>query len=90
VVNSILSWKVWIPLSRLTFCTYLVHPIVQFIYYNSIKRLLELSHETMIILHFGFFVISYLAALMTTIIFESPVIRLERLIRNKFMSKKVS
>ncbi|GFY57919.1 nose resistant to fluoxetine protein 6 [Trichonephila inaurata madagascariensis] len=90
VVNRILSWKVWIPLSRLTFCAYLVHPIVQFAYYYSIKRLFVFSHATVVMLHIGFLMISYSAALMTSLLFESPVIRLERLIRNKFMSKNAS
>ncbi|GFU10851.1 uncharacterized protein TNCV_3278701 [Trichonephila clavipes] len=89
IVNAILSWKVWIPLSRLTFCAYLVHPIVEFVYYNSVKRLFEFSHITVIMLYIGFLIISYAAALVTSLLFESPVIRLERLIRNKFTSKNV-
>ncbi|GFY57918.1 nose resistant to fluoxetine protein 6 [Trichonephila inaurata madagascariensis] len=89
IVNAILSWKVWIPLSRLTFCAYLVHPIVEFVYYNSVKRLFEFSHITVIMLYIGFLMISYAAALMTSLLFESPVIRTGRLIRNKFTSKNV-
>ena len=27
-VNSFLSWKAFIPLSRLTYCAYLIHPLV--------------------------------------------------------------
>ena len=27
-MNAFLSWKAFIPLSRLTYCTYLVHPLV--------------------------------------------------------------
>ncbi|GBM99423.1 Nose resistant to fluoxetine protein 6 [Araneus ventricosus] len=59
VVNGILSWKAWIPLSRLTYCAYLIHPIVIFTYYNSLRRLVEFSHINMsakIITRFGIFV----------------------------------
>ncbi|CAL1277761.1 unnamed protein product [Larinioides sclopetarius] len=47
-VNGILSWKAWIPLSRLTFCAYLIHPIVIFAYYSSMKRLIEFNHINML------------------------------------------
>lgn len=32
-INSILTWPVWIPLSRLSFCAYLIH--VNFLFYYS-------------------------------------------------------
>ncbi|CAL1277755.1 unnamed protein product [Larinioides sclopetarius] len=83
VVNSILSWKALIPLSRLTYCAYLVHPIVQSTYFGSIKSLLEFNHINVIMLYLGTLFISYVAALVTSLLFESPVIRLERLLRNK-------
>ncbi|XP_014788954.2 nose resistant to fluoxetine protein 6 [Octopus bimaculoides] len=34
-VNTILSWKALIPLSRLTYTAYLIHPIVLFFYFLS-------------------------------------------------------
>lgn len=30
-----LGWRAWIPLSRITFCAYLIHPILLQIYYLS-------------------------------------------------------
>ncbi|KAF8797101.1 Nose resistant to fluoxetine protein 6 like protein [Argiope bruennichi] len=86
VVNSLLSWKVWIPLSRLTYCAYLVHPIVQNGYYTSVRRMVEFSHTSVILFYLGFLIIAYTAALITTLLFESPVIRLEKYVRNKFAS----
>ncbi|GFT69782.1 nose resistant to fluoxetine protein 6, partial [Nephila pilipes] len=41
VVNSILSWKFWIPLSRLTFCAYLFHPLVQTTFLSSLRSLIH-------------------------------------------------
>ncbi|GFR23672.1 nose resistant to fluoxetine protein 6, partial [Trichonephila clavata] len=86
VVNSFLSWKFWIPLSRLTFCAYLVHPLIQTTYFASLRDSIVCSHMTMVMYHFGFLIMSYMAALVVSLLFESPVIRLERLIRNKFAS----
>ncbi|GIY98686.1 nose resistant to fluoxetine protein 6 [Caerostris extrusa] len=86
VVNSILSWKVWIPVSRLTYCAYLVHlMVIQYVFF-TMRRLFEFSHITMILYFIGILFMSYIAALITSLLFESPVIRLERLIRNKFKS----
>ena len=31
-INTLLSWKAFIPLARLTYCAYLVHPVVIFVY----------------------------------------------------------
>ncbi|GBN32259.1 Nose resistant to fluoxetine protein 6 [Araneus ventricosus] len=86
VVNSILSWKAWIPLSCLTYCAYLIHPLVQTTYAFSLRTMINFSHANVIMLFLGFLVITYAAALLTSLLFESPVIRLERLIRNKFAS----
>ena len=38
VVNSFLSMGFWVPLSRLTFCTYLVHPIVITVIQASLRQ----------------------------------------------------
>ncbi|XP_055947829.1 nose resistant to fluoxetine protein 6-like [Argiope bruennichi] len=86
VVNSILSWKALIPLSRLTYCAYLVHPIVIVTYFSSVRTLSNFSHINAVLLYIGMLVMSYGAAMVTTLLFESPVIRLERLIRNKLAS----
>ena len=32
-INTLLSWKAFVPLSRLTYCAYLVHPLVMYVYY---------------------------------------------------------
>ncbi|XP_055947333.1 nose resistant to fluoxetine protein 6-like [Argiope bruennichi] len=86
VVNSILSWKPLIPLSRLTYCAYLLHPVVQTVYFFSLRKLVEFNHFNIMMLFFGTLFISYFVALVTSLLFESPVIRLERLLRNKFSS----
>ena len=37
LINKILSWGAFVPLSRLTFGAYLVHPLILEIYYNSLQ-----------------------------------------------------
>ena len=40
-VNRLLSWKALVPLSRLTYMAYLVHPIVMYTYYYQQKYLIN-------------------------------------------------
>ncbi|XP_014662242.1 PREDICTED: nose resistant to fluoxetine protein 6-like, partial [Priapulus caudatus] len=42
-VNTLLSWKALIPLSRLTYCAYLVHPVIIMTFYFSRRELLHWS-----------------------------------------------
>ncbi|KAF8796916.1 Nose resistant to fluoxetine protein 6 like protein [Argiope bruennichi] len=73
VVNSILSWKALIPLSRLTYCAYLVHLIVVLTYFTSVRTLTNFSHINAVLLYLGMLVITYGAAVATSLLFESPV-----------------
>ncbi|GFS33341.1 nose resistant to fluoxetine protein 6 [Nephila pilipes] len=84
IVSLILSWKGWIPLSRLTFCAYLVHPIIENAYYSSVRSMLEFSHISSIMLSCGFLAVSFAVAFIVSFLFESPVLRLDKLIRNNF------
>ncbi|XP_071040695.1 nose resistant to fluoxetine protein 6-like [Parasteatoda tepidariorum] len=87
VVDKILSFKLFIPLSRLTYCAYLIHPIFNTIYVTSMKSTIWFSHQTVIMWYLGVLAVTYAFALIVSLIFESPIIRLERLIRNKFQSR---
>ena len=53
-VNDILSWKGFVPLSRLTYCTYLIHPMVlDLIYAGSSDTFINFRLYTGIILFLG-------------------------------------
>ncbi|KAJ8316917.1 hypothetical protein KUTeg_004821 [Tegillarca granosa] len=49
-VNTILSWSALVPLSRLTYCAYLVHPVLMFWYYFSLRQPLYFTDMTMVYL----------------------------------------
>ena len=34
-INQLLSWSPFIPLGRLTYCAYLIHPMVQVLYFEN-------------------------------------------------------
>ena len=48
LVNKILSAHFWIPLSRLTYCAYLVHPIALGVLYGSFETVRAYSDVHMV------------------------------------------
>ena len=42
-IDEFLSWRAFIPLSRLTYGVYLIHAIILFWYYASAKALIDMS-----------------------------------------------
>uniref|UniRef100_A0A5S6R5D4 NRF domain-containing protein n=1 Tax=Trichuris muris TaxID=70415 RepID=A0A5S6R5D4_TRIMR len=80
-INDFLSWKVWIPLSRLTYCLYLVHPIlIQAIYASQSKPIHFSGHYQMVHYFFGHLVLSIIIAFVTSVSFEMPIASIEPLI----------
>ncbi|KAI4473733.1 hypothetical protein M0804_015208 [Polistes exclamans] len=74
IVNRILSWKVWIPLSRLTFGAYLIHPILIIsvnlygetsVHFDSLANLIS---------GVGYVVVSYICAYVVSLMFEMPYV----------------
>ncbi|KAL4219116.1 hypothetical protein ACF0H5_021699 [Mactra antiquata] len=82
-INTILSWKVMIPLSRLSYCAYLVHPLVLNVYYGSRRTLMRWYDLEMIYLFLAHLCISYAAAFVISLTFESPMMGLERVLLRK-------
>ncbi|KYN11375.1 Nose resistant to fluoxetine protein 6 [Trachymyrmex cornetzi] len=78
IIKELLSWKIWIPLSRLTYCAYLIHPVI--------IRSIHLHSETFIHFEFlsmtttiiGYLVISYFCAYALSLMAELPYILLMR------------
>ncbi|XP_052092463.1 nose resistant to fluoxetine protein 6-like [Mytilus californianus] len=103
-VNVILSWKGFIPLSRLTYMAYLVHIIIMMHYIMSYQRMFHLTDSEYppsphrkkqdITTHYqiyqflGNLGLSYMAAFVTTLAFESPMMGLERVIFKKEERKR--
>ncbi|XP_067126507.1 nose resistant to fluoxetine protein 6-like [Centruroides vittatus] len=82
-INTILSWKAWIPFSRLSFTVYLIHPLVQWVYMAYQHERMYPSHHTGIYLIFGHFMISLGIALAVSLMLESPFMNLEKVILSR-------
>ncbi|KAF0292104.1 Nose resistant to fluoxetine protein 6 [Amphibalanus amphitrite] len=80
VVNSILSWKALIPLSRLTYTSYLVSIDVQVVYWLGNKAPQYLDHLVIVYQFLGSLPVIFTVATMFSLAFESPMLALEKLI----------
>ncbi|KAH8317357.1 hypothetical protein KR074_009300, partial [Drosophila pseudoananassae] len=75
-VNAILSYRVLWPLSRLTYCAYLIHPIIMFICSSHMSGTVHLSNPLILTLFLGNAVVSFGTAFVISALFEAPVIRI--------------
>ena len=48
VINSFLSWELFAPLSRLTYCTYLIHIDMIFLFFYKTKRPMFFDEYTVV------------------------------------------
>ncbi|XP_067045054.1 nose resistant to fluoxetine protein 6-like [Acropora muricata] len=82
-VNKILSARFWIPLSRLTYCTYLVHIIAINTLSGSFKTMITYNDIHMAFIFAGVLVMAYAAAFIVSVCVEFPIMELENLIFTK-------
>lgn len=66
----------WVPLSRLTYLTYLILPIINSILMSSMSASLFLSYMTVLALVWFNFVFCMIAAFVLHILIEAPVMNL--------------
>ncbi|XP_035698599.1 nose resistant to fluoxetine protein 6-like [Branchiostoma floridae] len=83
VVNTILSWDGWVPLSRLTFCTYLMHVPVVFAFYFTMEVPIHYSTFTMIYFFLGHLALSFGMGFLVSVAVESPLMGVEKVVFKK-------
>jgi peptidoglycan/LPS O-acetylase OafA/YrhL len=85
-VNKILSWKAFIPLSRLTYSVYLTHAWIVWIYWGSRRDLFNLNNFSVFSLVTSIILLSYSLGAMFCLLFESPFLVLQKYLKNYLMS----
>ncbi|XP_065676583.1 nose resistant to fluoxetine protein 6 isoform X2 [Hydra vulgaris] len=85
-VNRFLSWNVFLPISRLTFGVYLVHPLVLLFFYYSLDNPVHIESITMVFLFCGTWTISLAIALVLAVGLDLPIINLEEKLKRKFLT----
>ncbi|XP_050314276.1 nose resistant to fluoxetine protein 6-like [Anthonomus grandis grandis] len=79
-INTLLSCKLFLPLSRLTYCAYLVHPILMYLTSLILDEPLPLHAVLIIVVFLGNFLSSFIVAFVLSLALESPVINLIKMV----------
>lgn len=76
IVKKFLSLPIWLPISKLSFCIYLVHLPVQLVYLASIRTPQFFSNFRAIYKFFGDFGVSFFVAFAWALMFEYPTLNI--------------
>ncbi|XP_033626269.1 nose resistant to fluoxetine protein 6-like [Asterias rubens] len=79
-INKFLSWSLWVPLGRITFAAYMVHPIVIENFYSNFATTYHFSVYLTAFYFAGVVSVSYFVALFFALAIEYPFANLEKLI----------
>lgn len=85
-IGRLLAAKCFVPLSRLTYPAFLIHPIVMALFYGSRQASFHFSHYLMLYLILGNIVITYASAFVLAALFELPLLSIERTIRARLQA----
>lgn len=79
-INDILTWKIWTPLSRLSFAAYLVHLDILYWFIAQQRTQFFFNEINISYIYMGNMVFAYLASLVVSLVFEIPLLGLEKFI----------
>ncbi|XP_012280253.1 O-acyltransferase like protein isoform X2 [Orussus abietinus] len=82
-VNDILSAPILYPFSRVTYCAYLVHPIIIRLTAMNMDAPFHLGKDTVMITFFGQVVLSYFLSFVISVSFEAPVVSMLKILAPK-------
>ncbi|XP_011056218.1 PREDICTED: nose resistant to fluoxetine protein 6-like [Acromyrmex echinatior] len=88
IVKKLLSCKIWIPLSRLTYCAYLINPFIIHSIYLQRETSIHYEFQSLGAIIIGCVVISYFCAYALYLMAESPYILLMRMFSQSHNRKR--
>ena len=83
LINDFLSAKVFTPFSRLTYSVYLTHVWVIWVFVGSRRERVDGSWTEITFMFTNNIVISYIIGFLFTVLFEVPVLKIQKRIKNK-------
>ncbi|CAN7990266.1 unnamed protein product [Ixodes pacificus] len=78
VVTKLLSFNALMPLSRLTYSAYIIHPVVMAVFYGSREEVFDFSPFLLTYFTLGNVTLSYGISFVLSLLFEAPVLALEK------------
>lgn len=82
-INKVLSWRAFVPLSRLTYLVYLVHPLLILWHTAYLKKPFYTTQFFVGYVYLGHVFSAYCLSFSLSLTFESPFILLERILMGK-------
>ncbi|XP_068156769.1 nose resistant to fluoxetine protein 6-like [Drosophila tropicalis] len=77
LINSFLSWSFWQPLSRLSYCLYIWHLLVETAHMARIKTSLHFSNYDTVLQFWSHFGITLMVSTVMYLCIEAPLVKLE-------------
>nr|CAI5836894.1 unnamed protein product [Callosobruchus analis] len=89
LVNKFLSWKIFVPTSRLTYCAYLANGLIEIYNMGVLRQPIYLSKYELTCKILGHIILTYVVAFFLCILFESPIHGLEKILLRKDRVKEI-
>ncbi|PVD37236.1 hypothetical protein C0Q70_04231 [Pomacea canaliculata] len=83
LINKFFSWRGFVPLSRLTYCVYLIHPVVVIADLMAYRVFAYFTISYVLFRYIGYIVVGYLLALILAVLVQAPLLALEKTIFQK-------
>lgn len=71
--NDFLGARLWLPLSKLSYCAYLIHPVIMAVFYGSRLETFQFDHLLLIYFTIGNIIITYAVSLVIFLFIETPI-----------------
>ncbi|XP_027198414.2 nose resistant to fluoxetine protein 6-like [Dermatophagoides pteronyssinus] len=84
-IQTFFSLNFWVPLSRLTYCAYLLNPIVIAIFYGNCNQTFEYTPLLMIYFAISNLCVTYLASLLLALFIEYPLMTISKILLSNSM-----
>ncbi|KAI1289380.1 Nose resistant to fluoxetine protein 6 [Halotydeus destructor] len=81
-INTLLTWRPFVPLSRISFVAYLIHPGLMYIFVASTRNLFMFSHFLIMYMFLSHLVSTFVVSFFLTMFIELPFIGVSKAIHH--------
>ncbi|XP_023242684.1 nose resistant to fluoxetine protein 6-like isoform X1 [Centruroides sculpturatus] len=90
IVSKFLSCKLFAPFSRVCYCTYLIHPLILWVYNAQRRDTIYPTYFIWMYMIIGHIVLSFVCAFVISLVTESPFLALQSIIFGRNRKKSAS
>ena len=89
-VNRFLSAKLFIPLSRLTYCVYLTHAWIVWTFWASRRDLVDIGIYSIMSIYITILIVSYIFGAVFSLLYESPFLMFQSYLRKYLLETNIN